>query len=155
MQAFSLPVSPFHAALVQFVRDSVDDPLLPRSASLPDGEVETADPEDEEFMVSLTELLMVVVLAAHQCLQWKGEVVLYMGDNQVVIAAWVRKRQAKHPMPATCSNSSPLLRQQVFVCTLLICEHTTTRLQMPLPVKILLLSWRRKGSSPWNEPTIA
>ena len=46
---------PFHDALVQFVRDSMETDTDPRSASLPD-EVEE---EDGEFMVALTELLTV------------------------------------------------------------------------------------------------
>ena len=48
-------------------------------------------------MVALTELLTVIVLASHQSQRWKGKVVLYMGDNQVVVA-WLKSRQAKQPM---------------------------------------------------------
>ena len=47
-------------------------------------------------MVSLTELLAVLLLAVCQHEKWKNKVVLYMGDNQVVIR-WINKRQAKHP----------------------------------------------------------
>ena len=63
-EAFSLPVGPFHDALVQFVKDSLGHEANtdPRGVSLPD-EVEE---EDGNFMVALTELLTVVVLAAHQ-----------------------------------------------------------------------------------------
>ena len=47
-------------------------------------------------MVALTELLAVLLLAVCQHEQWKGKVILYMGDKQVVIK-WINARQARRP----------------------------------------------------------
>ena len=46
--AFSLPVQPFHEALVKFVRDSLEDLPSSRSVSLPDKEVLPADEEEDQ-----------------------------------------------------------------------------------------------------------
>ncbi|CAK9060602.1 Uncharacterized protein SCF082_LOCUS31884 [Durusdinium trenchii] len=50
----------------------------------------------ERLMVALTELLAVLLLAVCQHEQWKGKVILYMGDKQVVIK-WINARQARRP----------------------------------------------------------
>lgn len=77
-------------------QDSVEDPCYPRRVSRPGGEEEGLE-ERPRLIVALTELLAVLLLAVCQHDRWKGRVVLYMGDNQVVVR-WLNSRQAKHPL---------------------------------------------------------
>jgi hypothetical protein len=52
---------------------------------------------EELLIVALTELLALVIMASASTLLWEGKVVLYLGDNHVVIS-WVGSRQASHPV---------------------------------------------------------
>lgn len=92
-EAYSLDVQGYQGLLEEMERDALDDPLYPRRDSRPDEE-EGENPA--KMMVALTELLAVLLLAICQHVPWQGKVVLYMGDNQVVIR-WLNSRQARHP----------------------------------------------------------
>ena len=92
-EAYALRVDQYQATLEAMAAQATDDLLGPRRVSRP----EPPEEERETLMVALTELLAVVLLAVHQHQKWIGKIVLYFGDNQVVIA-WLGKRQAKHPM---------------------------------------------------------
>ena len=63
-------------------------------ASRPRDNIEETEPG--KLIVALTELLAVLLLSVCQHKRWKGKVVLYMGDNQVVVR-WINSRQSKHP----------------------------------------------------------
>eukprot|EP00438_Fugacium_kawagutii_P015705 Skav235328 [mRNA] locus=scaffold520:603852:614712:+ [translate_table: standard] len=93
--AFSLDVQPYKQIIEKMEREAVEDLCYPRRVSRPGEEDGEDDPE--RFMVALTELLAVLLLAVSQHAQWKGKVVLYMGDNQVVIR-WINSRQSRHPL---------------------------------------------------------
>ena len=94
-RAYSLEVSPYQALLEEMEQQALADANCLRRASRPgDGSCEETEPG--KMMVALTELLAVLLLAVSQCESWKGRVILYMGDNQVVIR-WINSRQAKHP----------------------------------------------------------
>ena len=92
-EAYALRVDQYQATLEAMAAQATDDLLGPRRVS----RREPPEEEHETLMVALTELLAVVLLAVHQHQKWIGKIVLYFGDNQVVIA-WLGKRQAKHPM---------------------------------------------------------
>jgi hypothetical protein len=64
-----------------------------RSASV---EAEGRLPE-ELLIVALTEVLALVIMASASTLLWEGKVMLYLGDDQEVIA-WVGSRQAARPV---------------------------------------------------------
>jgi hypothetical protein len=53
--------------------------------------------QEELLILTLTELLALVIMASASTLLWEGKVLLYLGDNKVVIA-WVSSRQAAHPV---------------------------------------------------------
>eukprot|EP00435_Cladocopium_sp_Y103_P029310 s607_g7.t1 len=91
-EAYSLDVEPYGAILREMEAQSLEALGCPRRDSRPDAEGELED----HLMVALTELLAVLLLAVHQHSKWKGRIILYMGDNQVVIA-WLNSRQARHP----------------------------------------------------------
>eukprot|EP00435_Cladocopium_sp_Y103_P015205 s4477_g3.t1 len=94
-QAYSLEVEPYRVLFQEMERQALEGGGLPRRVSRP--EAETPEEETKErLMVALTELMAVVLLAASQHALWRGKVVLYMGDNQVVIR-WINSRQSKHP----------------------------------------------------------
>ena len=93
-KAYALEVQPYQRMIESMEREALEDPSYPRRASRPGDEVE--DDEPGKLMVALTELLAVLLLAVCQHEQWRGKVVLYMGDNQVVIR-WINSRQARHP----------------------------------------------------------
>ena len=93
-KAYSLDVQPYQKVIEEMEREALEDPSFPRRVSRPGGEGDEDDPQ--KLMVALTELLAVLLLAVSQHAQWKGKVVLYMGDNQVVVR-WINSRQAKHP----------------------------------------------------------
>ncbi|CAE7264499.1 unnamed protein product [Symbiodinium natans] len=81
-QAFSLPVDVFRDPLRQFVF----------GASQGEAEASSFEPSPpEEFIVSVTELLAVVALAAARGPEWRGRLVAYAGDNQTV-GVWLEKR---------------------------------------------------------------
>ena len=92
-EAYSLGVEPYKEVLREMEAQSLEDLGCPRRDSRPDVEGEG----EEKLMVALTELLALLLLAVHQHEKWKGKIVLYMGDNQVVIA-WLNSKQAKHPL---------------------------------------------------------
>eukprot|EP00913_Durusdinium_trenchii_P012815 g12033.t1 len=98
-EAYSLDVGFYAEALQEFARKAADEFRDARRVSRPGLEGEQSGDEGDKghLMVALTELLAVLLLAAHQHLKWKGKVVLYFGDNQVVMA-WLKKRQARHPL---------------------------------------------------------
>eukprot|EP00438_Fugacium_kawagutii_P001653 Skav236324 [mRNA] locus=scaffold97:181652:191974:+ [translate_table: standard] len=94
-EAFSLEVITYQRLLEQMEREALEDASYPSCESRPGGHgVEEEEPG--RMMVALTELLATVLLAVSQCAKWRGKVVLYMGDNQVVVR-WINSRQAKHP----------------------------------------------------------
>ena len=84
-KAFSCQVEPLKRALNQFIAEATHD------AAAHDRE------EGSGFIISITELLAVVTLASLRAVEWKGQAVLYAGDNQNVIR-WLAKRQARHPV---------------------------------------------------------
>eukprot|EP00438_Fugacium_kawagutii_P034289 Skav220346 [mRNA] locus=scaffold2224:194593:200853:+ [translate_table: standard] len=93
-QAYALEVQPYQAIIEAMEREALEDDSYPRRVSRP-GEV-TDEEEPGKLMVALTELLAVLLLAVSQHEVWKGKVILYMGDNQVVVR-WINSRQARHP----------------------------------------------------------
>lgn len=94
-QAYSLEVLPYQRLIEAMEAEALAEISCPRRASRPEGDIcEEAEPG--RMIVALTELLAVLLLAVCQCERWQGKVVLYMGDNQVVVK-WVNTRQAKHP----------------------------------------------------------
>lgn len=94
-EAYSLEVKPYQQLLEEMEKVALADPSGPRRVSRPGcGDCEEQEPA--KMMVALTELLAVLLLAVSQCDKWKGKIILYMGDNQVVIK-WINSRQAKHP----------------------------------------------------------
>eukprot|EP00438_Fugacium_kawagutii_P016374 Skav203835 [mRNA] locus=scaffold4932:42892:55316:- [translate_table: standard] len=96
-QAYSLEVKPYQQLIEAMEREALNEQPRPRRASRPDATDEPSSSEEpERLMVALTELLAVLLLAVSQHAKWKGKVVLYMGDNQVVVR-WINSRQAKHP----------------------------------------------------------
>eukprot|EP00438_Fugacium_kawagutii_P010033 Skav212665 [mRNA] locus=scaffold1227:565246:577475:+ [translate_table: standard] len=94
-KAFSLDVLPYQRMIEALEREAVQDSSYPRRASRPGEEPETED--TGKLIVALTELLAVLLLAVCQHEHWRGKVVLYMGDNQVVVR-WINSRQARHPL---------------------------------------------------------
>ena len=88
-QAFSLPVDVFRDPLRQFVF----------GASQGEAEASSFEPSPpEEFIVSVTELLAVVALAAARGPEWRGRLVAYAGDNQTV-GVWLEKRHTHREVP--------------------------------------------------------
>ena len=94
--AFSMPVDVFRKPLLEFVRES-----LATSPEAREGAEELAfEPSpDEDLIVSVTELLAVVALAAARGPEWKGKLVAYAGDNQTV-GAWLEKRHTHREVPS-------------------------------------------------------
>eukprot|EP00438_Fugacium_kawagutii_P005313 Skav210287 [mRNA] locus=scaffold475:3020:13981:- [translate_table: standard] len=94
-QAYALDVAPYQSILETMEREALEDESYPRRVPRPGIDLEDEE-EPGRLMVALTELLAVLLLAVCQHEAWKGKVVLYMGDNQVVVR-WINSRQAKHP----------------------------------------------------------
>ena len=94
-EALSLEVGPYQRLLEEMEVAALEDPLYPRRDSRPDGEEEDCRPG--KLMVALTELLAVLMLAVQQHAKWQGKIILYMGDNQVVVQ-WINQRKSKHPL---------------------------------------------------------
>eukprot|EP00438_Fugacium_kawagutii_P035674 Skav231659 [mRNA] locus=scaffold823:44885:57127:- [translate_table: standard] len=93
-QAYALEVAPYQKLIEEMEREALEDVNYPRRVSRPgDGDDED---EPQKLMVALTELLAVLILAVCQHERWHGKVILYMGDNQVVVK-WINSRQARHP----------------------------------------------------------
>ena len=95
-QAFSLETDAFRPPLLSFVREA-----LATSHEEREGAEELAfEPGvPEQFIVSVTELLAVVALAAARGPAWRGRLVAYAGDNQTV-GSWLRKRHTHRAVPA-------------------------------------------------------
>ena len=96
-EAYSFEVTPYQ--ILEEMEETAlrEDPGPGRDPRPALGEATPGNEKERHtMMVSLTELLAVLLLAVCQHEKWKGKMVLYMGDNQVVIN-WINKRQAKHP----------------------------------------------------------
>ena len=89
--AFSIRVEELEGPLRAFVETSKEED--PREA---EGE---SNPEEEDLIVAVTELLALVALASARRDKWRGKVVIYAGDNQVV-RSWVQKRTAPRAIAA-------------------------------------------------------
>lgn len=89
--AFSIKIEELEGPLRAFVETSKEED--PREA---EGE---SNPGEEDLIVAVTELLALVALASAQRDKWRGKVVIYAGDNQVV-RSWVQKRTAPRAIAA-------------------------------------------------------
>eukprot|EP00435_Cladocopium_sp_Y103_P041614 s1182_g11.t1 len=95
-KAYSFDVAPYQRMIEHMEKEALDDASFPRRVSRPGDSIEDEAEDHGKLIVALTELLGVLLLAVSQREQWKGKVVLYMGDNQVVVR-WINSRQARHP----------------------------------------------------------
>ena len=82
--AFSEDVHTFEGLIRTYMEEAIGE------------EAAQGEGEDSGFIISITELLAVVTLAALRAEAWRGKLVLYCGDNQNVIG-WLDKRCARHP----------------------------------------------------------
>ena len=80
-EALSLEVGPYQRLLEEMEVAALEDPLC----------------QPGKLMVALTELLAVLMLAVQQHENWRGKIILYMGDNQVVVH-WINQRKSTHPL---------------------------------------------------------
>ena len=123
-RAFSLPVDVFRKPLLEFVKESLTTSLEAREGA---EELASEPSPDEDLIVSVTELLAVVALAAARGPEWRGKLVAYAGDNQTV-GAWLEKRHThtvKSPL-SSCSSSPSSRASTALGCTLPTLGPTTT-----------------------------
>lgn len=80
-RAFSLSVDVFRKPLLEFVKESLTTSFEAREGA---EELAFEPSPDEDLIVSVTELLAVVALAASRGPEWRGKLVAYAGDNQTV-----------------------------------------------------------------------
>ena len=85
-KAFAVDVADFQEHIKTFMKEACFE-----------SESEDEGFEDSGYIISVTELLAAVTLAALCARNWQGRLVLYGGDNQNVIG-WLDKRQARHPV---------------------------------------------------------
>lgn len=87
MTAYVVEASTLSTVVQQFVDEAVGVEGF--------GDVDAED--DSGYIIAITELLSVVVLASLKSVQWSGKIVLYAGDNQTVIS-WLDRRNSRHPV---------------------------------------------------------